>query len=655
MSNAIIGIDLAKGSPLAREAPEYAVAIVRDGDAEIEKYASVSIFKLLRLIAQERPAIVAVDNIYELAGDKRELIALLRKFPACTRLVQVTGSERKETLVRIAGRYGISFDRLNPVEEAGAIARLAALGAGFEVSVFEDRTILKVSRARSPGRGGWSQNRYRRKVHGEVLQRVREIEKEIRDKGLKFDLVTRRAFGGYSSGEFLIEAKKGKVGIREHRYEDVQIKVEAVEREGIKFNPLMKKHRYVIAGIDPGTTTAIAILDLDGNLKSITSSRVFSFSDIVEHVSDSGDPLVIATDVVPTPATVEKVKRVFNAVLYTPSGDISTDEKINLARRFAYANDHERDAIAAALLAFNSYKSKFVQVEKKSPARLDLDEIKAMVVRGISVDSAILQLSSTKALEAPQVEPEAGAREKPSEESLELKSELKRQAAQIGRLKNFLEELKADLKAKDEEIIAMSEKIESLKTGDAKEIRKKKEIEIRDKEIAVLKAEISKLRKTNQQLESRIQKLRKIKTMEASGRALPIKIVSAFAKEAILKAEKEFGLKQGDIVFLEDASGGGAGTAELLMAKQIAAIIIGSEMSHIAWEKFLDANIPVLTPEEVPVNRAEGFAAVDPEKLEKAIANYRAKMERHRADEKAEMIELLLKEYKVERSKEVKK
>lgn len=650
MSTSIIGIDIARGSPLAKEAPEYAVVVLRD--VEIEKHASVSVFKLLRLIERENPDIVGVDNIYELAGDKRALVALLKKFPPHTRLVQVTGSEKPEPLVRIAQRYGISFDRLNPVEEAEAIARLAALGIGSEVSVFEDRTILRVSRARSPGRGGWSQNRYRRKMHGDVLQKVREIEREFKDKGLKFDLRVKQAFGGYSSGEFMVEAKKAEVGLKEHRYENVQIKVEAVEREGIKFNPLMRKHKYAIVGIDPGTTTAIAILDLDGNLKSAVSSRTFSFADVVEHISASGDPLVIATDVVPTPATVEKAKRVFNAVLFTPPAEVSTEEKVNLAKRFGYANDHERDAIAAAILAYNSYKSKFAQVEKKCPPLLSIDEIKAMVVRGISVDSAILQLSSPKEVEVKEAEPEAV--EKPVNIE-EIRSELKRHAEQIERLKNFVEELKAEIEAKDEEILALRRHAEALKAGEKREIKKAKEIELRDKEIARLRDEIGKFKELSSQLEARMNRLKRIKTMEASGRALPVKIVSAFAKEAIQQVEREFGIKPGDIIFLEDASGGGAGTAELLIEKQISAVITASEMSHIAWERFIEASIPVLTLEDVPVSSAEGFAAVEPEKLKMAIANYRAMIEKLKAERKAEMIESLLREYKVERTREIKK
>jgi len=56
--------------------------------------------KLRRLIDDERPAIVATDNMYELAADKDQLIHFLGSLPTGTKLVQVTGAEQPEPLPR---------------------------------------------------------------------------------------------------------------------------------------------------------------------------------------------------------------------------------------------------------------------------------------------------------------------------------------------------------------------------------------------------------------------------------------------------------------------------------------------------------------------------------------------------------------------------
>ena len=88
------------------------------------------------------------------------------------------------------------------------------------------------------------------------------------------------------------------------------------------------------------------------------------------------------------------MKRAFNAVLFSPGADIPAEEKIALGREFGYKNDHQRDALAAASSAFKKYRNKFLQVERKAPPEIDTDEVKALVVRGYSIENAIAELVS---------------------------------------------------------------------------------------------------------------------------------------------------------------------------------------------------------------------------------------------------------------------
>src|SRR5512135_966903 len=126
-SQVIFGVDIVKGSSRAREAPHYAVVIL---NGSIEKYSSVSRFKLLRLIKQYNPCILAVDSITELAENKKELVHLLRRLPPDVKLVQVTGNEHQEPLTKLGKEHGISFNPIIPEEEAFASASLASMGVG---------------------------------------------------------------------------------------------------------------------------------------------------------------------------------------------------------------------------------------------------------------------------------------------------------------------------------------------------------------------------------------------------------------------------------------------------------------------------------------------------------------------------------------------
>ena len=107
-----------------------------------------------------------MDSLHEIAADQHELCFFLQDLPPQTRLVQVTGGERKETLQKVAARYSISFNRFDPFAEVQTTAQVASLGACAEVIAFEDESEIIVSRNRSLGMGGWSRNRYVRKIHG---------------------------------------------------------------------------------------------------------------------------------------------------------------------------------------------------------------------------------------------------------------------------------------------------------------------------------------------------------------------------------------------------------------------------------------------------------------------------------------------------------
>jgi len=164
----VFGIDIIRGSVRSKSRrPLY--ALVRLQGDQVLSEDGVSSFRLFRMLSQERPDILAVDSLQEISTDQHELFAFMQSLPPSTRLVQVTGGERKESLIKVASRYNISFNRLDPFDEARTIARVASLGAGAEVIAFENSSDVIVTRNRSPGKGGWSQNRYVRKIHGGVF------------------------------------------------------------------------------------------------------------------------------------------------------------------------------------------------------------------------------------------------------------------------------------------------------------------------------------------------------------------------------------------------------------------------------------------------------------------------------------------------------
>jgi uncharacterized protein len=648
----IYGIDISSGSPRARELPRYALAILKNG--EISHQSMLRRQKIFNMIQRDMPEIIAVDNIFELAADRKELLALMERLPDGVKLVQVTGGVHPEPLVRIARKHGFSFDPANPNDEAEACARLADMGVGHEVSLFEDITKIKVSRARSLGRGGWSQNRYCRKVHGAVLQRSREIESILKDlsreKGIKFEAANVKGFGGYVRSEFTVYAKRGEIPIHPMASNDAQVSVRSVERDKIRYVPLKQKNprrKFTIVGIDPGTTVGIAILSLDGDLLYLKSFRGISPDEVVKLIAEYGKPAVIASDVTPMPGSVEKIRRSFNAVPASPGIEVSAEEKISLGKTFGYSNDHERDALTAALLTYRSYKNIFVRIEKKAPENADLELIKLHVIRGDSIEAAIEKVMASKPEKQRKRESSEKAEERPVDESLlKMRETIQRQGEQIHNLQEYLEELKKELVAKDRKISKIESRLSGFKKEAYSEVRKSKEIQIRDSTIENLKKELTHKNKTVKELRRRSNKLRKIRKMEIRGEGTPVKVIAAFTKESIAETEEKYGLKEGDVVFLENPSGGGAATAQILVEARVRAVLIPEDISHAAEETFFKGDVPVL--KGIPLERAEDFAMAEPESLKAAIDAWEKEAEAQRHKAKEDELQSLFEEYRSE-------
>ncbi|MHC1588276.1 MAG: DUF460 domain-containing protein, partial [Methermicoccaceae archaeon] len=443
----VMGVDIERGASFSR-AVRYAAAVYVDGGFVHHRHLSRR--RLIKLIREYQPKILACDNVYELSSGKKELLAFLGEMPSGTRLVQITGGPHAPSLPSLARAHGFSIDRTDPAAEANACARLAMLGVGYAVEAFEDRTVVSVSRARSLGRGGWSQNRYRRKVHGSVRAKAREIEQVLRQlaqsTGAELETSFRKGFGGYSRAEFVIPLKREEVPVSSQRHADVQVRVRAVARDRLVLTPLTRGTHHLIVGIDPGTTMGLAAIDLRGRLVGVVSERGLSQSGAIEWIRRAGTPTLIASDVLPVPHTVEKIANAFS--VECTGEQLSVEDKRRLSLGYNPSNDHERDAIAAAMAAFRRAKNKLAQVEKKAPTYSNLDYIKALVLKGESMDSAILTASRDErrtSTTSREKEQPLTSREELEHTIEKLRMRLSTQKRRVERLMRYNEELKLEL------------------------------------------------------------------------------------------------------------------------------------------------------------------------------------------------------------------
>ena len=646
----VFGIDIIKGSVRSKtRRPMY--ALVRMDGQDIVNETDVSMFRLFRLLAEEQPDILAVDSLQEIAADQRELFSFLQALPPRTRLVQVTGGERKETLGKVAARFNISFDRFDPFAEARTTARVAALGAGAEVIAFENESEAVVSRHRSPGRGGWSQNRYVRKIHGAVQRKGREIEMALTAAGLRYEKKETRAFGGCSRVAFRVFAVRDQIPVAASRGADVQVRISGKRLDRIRFRTLSGKPRYLIVGIDPGTTTEFAALDLDGNLIHLQSSRQMNMSAVIESLYRVGKPLIIASDVQEMPYSVEKIRRAFSAVAYTPRQDTSVGTKMELTAKYQYGNDHERDALSAALDAYRQYRNKFQNLSRRVPPGHDLDEVRAGVIRGQPLGQVLDDMNTGEP--ATQMEPPAPPVAARHDERVRVLDGM------VKRLRTFAAELQEEVKAKDYEIHRLQARMREVHTSRSVQIAKDAEVAKKDAIIQSLKKRLRNEERMTRNLSKRLTRIRTFAELSMDGDVLPVKVMDALTRDGMRRLAEEVGIDENDIIFVNRTDGWGRSVVRDLAALHIKAVIapasvISGSDPQIATA-FREAGVPLLEDHEagVQVRGKQGLAGKDT--FDTALGHWERVQAQFERERKSAMIEHMFKEYQSERGKEVRK
>jgi len=623
----VFGIDIIKGSLSGKERPRYSLILLKE---EGEEEYRVTRNRLFRMIREIKPDIVAFDNVSELFRSKKELVNFLKEIPPSTKLVQVTG---KESLPTLAKRYGIRMSIRSPTDEARACAYLASFGVGDEISVFFDKTLITVSRNRSLGKGGWHQNRYRRKIHDQVRMVFNEIKQIIKNHGLDFSEDVRQGYGGISRGRLLVNAERSKVPVNSFKTKNVQVKVEAVEKDRIEYIPLSRRMKYLIVGVDPGSTVGIAILDLDGNVLGLRSKKGWSFSEVIEYIRSFGAPVLVATDRATPPEYVNKIKASFNAILYSPKEDMSVERKGSLVKDYKILNDHERDALSAAFEAYNSYKSKLKNIEKRIPAGFDIDLAKAKVIKGIPVKTIL------------EGEKEVEPKETKKPVDYVEREELLRKEKIIRELMDENEMLKESINQLKAEIEKLRGKIVSISSKEHERVRRDNYVRNLETEIGRLRKELRERDERIKILEGKLEVVKRMRYLEIFEGWKWVKMLKKFTKEEIERLESDFGINDGDVIFIKDCSGGGRLAAEHLCNRGVRAVISEGPMSHLASSIFEESNIPVFHVDEVELEYGEEMVLLNTRRFEEIYKRRKAEMEK----KKLEKVEKLFEDYKTRR------
>ncbi|MGQ4910571.1 MAG: DUF460 domain-containing protein [Candidatus Thorarchaeota archaeon] len=657
----IVGFDiLPSHSPNSRTVAKFACVVVRNG-VVLNEYSEISRNALLRMVRDLSPAWFCTDNIFEIVSDSQSLFRLVDRIPLETKLVQVTGvPPHQVSLKTLARRYGLQIrGKATPLQTATIAAMLVSRGVGYFVECFGEQTEIKVTRGRKPGRGGQSANRYRRRVHSAIQQMTRHIESELKDAKIDYDIHIRQSDFGYASARFvtnaplpairsLIESKK--TGDFKVMISPVRKRVEFLPLEP-KSTPIEHKPRYFILGVDPGTTAAYCLLTLDGKVHSLRSKKGLTRADIIREVYEVGIPVVVASDVPTVPHFVEKLASTVSAMVFTPNKPIPVADKQELAREYASEiktrNAHERDSLTAAVYAYRSVLPKLRQIDRmirEDGLSVDRNHLKALVLKGVPINEALASIEP-EGLEVPDEEPltEPAPIEELTQERFNI---LRAKNVELVSLNQQLEEKLEDLRRVVEFLrfreSELSHSLEIVKQANYWKVKRDREVVKAKSALKRAEKETARLQKKVQALQDRLNLLKGVKRLEMKGDMLALRVIPHFSRESIEEYATKNGLRPGDIVLFEDASGAGPQTAGILIEREIRAVVVDTPLSHLSREELVRAQIPVIKADDVELQRVDEFAFISRKKFETQLQVFTQKVreEARRKGEK-ELIELV--------------
>ncbi len=649
----ILGVDIISENPKK-------FAVVSWFNGKLERKGEFTLYRLIRFIQSKRPDIVAIDSVTELGDDLRKF---LRSLPPETKLVQVTGRPGEQrSLQSLAKEHGIrTADRFDPYEEAKLCALLASKGVGYEVLAFEDEVVVKVTRGRSHGKGGWSQDRYRKRVHNLVRDKVREIEDRLRRADIPFDLETEERDYGLARGEFRVYASREELAglIKPMRGGDVEVRIQPVERAELGFAPLrgeeaIRERKSIIVGIDPGITVGIAAIDLNGRIVALHSQRNMPVGEVFRFVSEIGHPVIVATDVSPAPGFVEKIARSFKANLFVPRESLRIEEKNELLRNLGITveDDHQRDALAAAYKAYLRLKPKLEHIDaklrevgmvKKS------EEVKALVIQGYNLGEAMQRVSLRERRKEEKPE-------EPAREGVDVTPYIRR-IRELERRVEMLEsenrELRGIIKEQRKTIGRLERKLVDYDEEVRRKLLRERELEAKVKRIELLEKQLREAKAVIERLSRDLVKVKRMNVVEMRGSAVPLKVMEVLSWRELERMEREIGLRRGDVLFVVNPAGAGRAIAEELVEKGIRALITEKPVPEPVAEVLREAHVPFFLSEELDVKRVDEFAVVERETLERAIGELLEKWRKEDEEREAERLLHLVEEYRLERKKEL--
>ena len=392
----------------------------------------------------------------------------------------------------------------------------------------------------------------------------------------------------------------------------------------------MEDKKLLIVGIDPGITTAYAVLDIEGNLLHIKSSKQLDLNLIISEAIKIGKVVLVGTDKAKTPNLVEAFATKLGARVIIPPEDLKVDEKRKSINKFSFDDEHQGDALASALFAYREMKSLldkidfFAEKNKKQGIKNRIKEL--VITRKISIRSAV-GIIEKKDEESGIIENVIAKKKLAENDFLRLYDKLKKYEAEIKIIKEYSSKLENRVKNLEKSLVGM----EKQKVYDED---KKKTIDFRENRIKFLENLIRLKEKDIGQFKFLIKKYNNV--ISNINHFYILKRLETLGLNEFNFKNRILNIQRNDILFVDDPNIVSEGVVDLLKNK-IFVIVCKKPVS-----KKLEERLPFIfiSAKKLKIDEDKYFSFVEKRQfeMEKDKANWISKIVSDYKKEKEQLI-----------------
>jgi predicted RNase H-like nuclease (RuvC/YqgF family) len=382
--------------------------------------------------------------------------------------------------------------------------------------------------------------------------------------------------------------------------------------------------KLLIAGIDPGTTVGYALIDLNGRLVDIGSEKHLDLNALIAKVVKIGKVLVVGTDKAKLPGFVDRFANALGSRVVKPDSDLGSKDKQGLVKGYEADDDHQFDALAAAIFSLKKLRGLFTKIEsyvENYKKHKIADKLTSLVVlKGMSIKEASDLLEKPDKEESRIIAKVIEERKFEEKDFLKLYSKLK----QIEKENSLLRQQNKKIK---DEIINLEKPREKKKPYEKKfnELLK-----FREKRLFILERELSSKETDIEVLKSEMNKL--CYFLSTLNKNILLKKLDNLGNIEFEKKETLLNIGKGDVLLVDDPNI----ISEKTMAK------IKNKVSIIIYNKKPGKKVA-----ELP------FFFINSKKLDIKEDRYFAVLSREEFEEekkKLDVLNKLIHDYKKERS-----